>query len=127
MEVDTYPLHAPEKAHLVDGAIGELSPFHEQFQYYAHGVGPETAVLPALWKTRLTALRNENTGGVTGWCLSPQDLALSKLIAGRPKDISFVASLLNYRLVTRECLIATAEELTPDDRSTAIDRIRRMR
>ncbi len=35
------------KADLIDGSIGELSPFHETFGYYAHGLGPETAALPA--------------------------------------------------------------------------------
>lgn len=42
-EANTYPLDAPEKAALIDGSIGEKSPFHETFGYYAHGVGPETA------------------------------------------------------------------------------------
>jgi hypothetical protein len=42
LEVDLYPLDAPEKADLIDGSIGELSPFHETFGYYAHGIGPET-------------------------------------------------------------------------------------
>jgi hypothetical protein len=53
MEADVYPLHGPEKADLIDGSIGELSPFHEAFGYYAHGVGPDTAVLPSAWKARL--------------------------------------------------------------------------
>ena len=29
MEADFYPLHRPELADLIDGSIGELSPFHE--------------------------------------------------------------------------------------------------
>ncbi|MBE7504139.1 MAG: hypothetical protein HS113_28405 [Verrucomicrobiales bacterium] len=44
-EADTYPFDAPEKADLIDGSIGEKSPFHETFGYYAHGVGPDTAML----------------------------------------------------------------------------------
>ena len=35
-----------EKADLIDGAIGELSRFHETFGYYAQGVSVRTAVLP---------------------------------------------------------------------------------
>ncbi len=50
MEVDCYPLEDPAKADLIDGSIGELSPFHETYGYYAHGIGPETAALPAGWK-----------------------------------------------------------------------------
>lgn len=94
MEADVFPLQEPAKADLIDGSIGELSPFHDQFGYYAHGVSPETSVLPAGWQQRLIPVRNENTGGVTGWCLTLADLAVSKLVAGREKDIEFVAALL---------------------------------
>ncbi len=98
-EADIYPLDAPEKADLIDGSIGERSPFHETFGYYAHGVGPETAVLPANWQSRLVPVRNENTCGVTGLCLSAVDLAISKLAAGREKDLQFVTTMLMHRLV----------------------------
>jgi hypothetical protein len=37
---------ADAKADQVDGAIGELSTFHETFGYYAQGVSVSTAVLP---------------------------------------------------------------------------------
>src|SRR5438876_11294830 len=90
-EADAYPLESPEKADLIDGSIGEKSPFHETFGYYAHGVGPETAVLPRNWRSRLVPVRNENTRGVTGLCLSPADLAVSKLAAGRENDLQFVS------------------------------------
>lgn len=52
MEADIYPLQAPERADRIDGAIGEGSQFHETFGYYAQGVGPETACLPADWMQR---------------------------------------------------------------------------
>ena len=101
-EADAYPMESPEKADLIDGSIGEKSPFHETFGYYAHGVAPETAVLPVNWKTRLVAVQNENTRGVTGLCLSPVDLAISKLAAGREKDMAFVSAMLRHRMVTAE-------------------------
>jgi len=31
MEADVYPLEAPELADLIDGSIGEISPFHNTF------------------------------------------------------------------------------------------------
>jgi hypothetical protein len=111
LEVDLYPRDAPEKADLIDGSIGELSPFHQAFGYYAHGVGPETAVLPRNWQSRLVKVANANTGGVRGWCLSPPDLALSKLAAGRPKDLDFVRTLLRARLVTASALQGLLPEL----------------
>lgn len=111
MEADVYPLHEPEKADLIDGSIGELSPFHETFGYYAHGIGPETAILPKDWKTRLIKVANANTGGITGWCLSPADLAISKLIAGRAKDFHFVRTMLAAGLVARAAIVDLLGEL----------------
>lgn len=46
MEADIYPLQTPELADRIDGAIGEGSPFHQKFGYYAQGVAPSTATLP---------------------------------------------------------------------------------
>lgn len=94
VEVDLYPDTAPEKAVLIDGSIGEKSLFHETFGYYAHGVGPETAVLPSGWRSRALVLENPNTGGVRALCPAPADLAISKLAAGREKDVDFVRAML---------------------------------
>ena len=52
-EADIYPLHAPELAEKIEGAIGEGSQFHQTFGYYAQGVGPNTAVLPRGWMSRV--------------------------------------------------------------------------
>jgi hypothetical protein len=74
-EADVYPRNHPERADDIDAAIGELSPFHQTHGYYAHGVSPETALLPAGWEQRLVAISNSNTGGATGLCLDVHDLA----------------------------------------------------
>jgi hypothetical protein len=99
LDADLYPRNRPELAEVIDGAIGELSPFHETFGFYAHGVGPETAVLPDGWEDRLVRIQNAATDQNVGWCLEPHDLAASKLVAGREKDREFVRSLLRHRLV----------------------------
>jgi hypothetical protein len=44
-------------------------------------------------------LVNANTGGATGWCLEVHDLAVSKLVAGREKDLDFVRVLVRERMV----------------------------
>jgi hypothetical protein len=44
MEADLFTFRSHEDANLIDGSIGEGSPFHQTFGYYAHGVGQETAV-----------------------------------------------------------------------------------
>lgn len=113
-EADLYPRDAPAKADLITGSLGELSMFHETFGYYADGVSPTTAVLPDGWRERLVPLRNENTRGVTGLCLSPIDIAVSKLAAGRPKDIAYVSALLSHGLVTAEALRQILSELDPE-------------
>lgn len=114
MEVDCYPLDDPAKADLIDGSIGELSPFHEAFGYYAHGIGPETAALPAEWRERVVRLDSEGTGGTIGLCVSPEDLAVSKLLAGREKDIEFVRAMLRAGMVTEAAIRSLAPELSPD-------------
>lgn len=101
MEGDTYPKNDPEKAILIDGAIGEGSTFHEEFGYYAHGVAPETAVLPTAWEDRLVELKVNDPRGTIGLCLEIHDLAFSKLAAGREKDSEFVKELLKYKLINR--------------------------
>jgi hypothetical protein len=83
IDADVFPRHSPDKSLLIDGAIGELSAFHQSFGYYAHGVDDTTATLPSGWVERLVPIHNENTGGATGWCLEVHDLAVSKLVAGR--------------------------------------------
>jgi hypothetical protein len=112
MEADLFPRDKPEDAILIDGGIGERSLFHETFGYYGHGVGEDTAVLPAGWRDRLIPINNENTRGATGWCLEVHDLAVSKLVAGREKDIAYLEALFRHRLakptVVRERLLMTA-------------------
>src|SRR5262252_7061421 len=62
IEADVFTLRDSTDADLIDGSIGEGSPFHQTFGYYAHGVGKETAVLPNDWQSRLIRLQNSNTG-----------------------------------------------------------------
>lgn len=112
MEADIYPLRHPDLADLIDGAIGEASPFHERFGYYAQGVGPETAILPDGWEGRLVRLQNPNTDLKIGWCLELHDLAVSKLAAGREKDWPFVAAMLTHQLVNKSELLQRLQ-ITP--------------
>lgn len=99
MEADLYPKHRPELSEMIEGSLGRYSQFNQTFGYYADGVAPTTATLPAGWETRLVKVSNENTGGAIGWCLEPHDLAYSKLAARREKDLAFVRELLRHELV----------------------------
>lgn len=128
MEADVFSLRDPTDNDLIDGSIGEGSPFHMTFGYYAHGVSPETAVLPIGWRDRLVPVRNQNTGGGTGLCLEIHDLAVSKLVAGREKDADFIGGLLRHRLaqvpVIRERLAKTA--LAPERLQECLARLERL-
>jgi hypothetical protein len=98
MEADLYPRFRPELSELIEGSLGELSPFHQTFGYRADGVSPTTATLPQGWEDRLVRLTNENTAGAIGWCLETHDLAFSKLAARREKDLAFVKELLRHKM-----------------------------
>jgi hypothetical protein len=125
-EADVYPRNHPERADDIDGAIGELSPFHQTHGYYAHGVSPATAILPAGWEKRLVPLANANTGGATGLCLEAHDLALSKYAAGRDKDIAFNRALVRHGVLAKGKLLARARAMPVDDttRNIITDRIK---
>ena len=124
-EADVYPKNHPERSDLIDGSIGEGSPFDETFGYYAQGVGEETAILPTDWKDRLVAVRNENTRGATGLCLEPHDLVVAKLIAGREKDLRFARDAVAAGLVDPKILATrlAATTLSPDVRKLVSARI----
>lgn len=126
MELDLYPLSNPALANLIDGTIGELSPFDEAFGCYAHGVSPETAVLPVHWKDRVIVVENENTGGSRGLCIGPIDLAISKLAAGREKDLVFVSNMLKELIVSKEDIINILLELDVSKRDVVQERLARL-
>ena len=126
-EADVFPRKRPERADLIDGSIGEASPFHDADGYYAQGVDATTAILPKGWQERLVSVRNDNTRGNTGWCLEPHDLVVSKAITGREKDLDFLAVAARNRLVDKSLLLARLEGTEVDDgrRKIAAGRIRR--
>lgn len=132
MEVDIAPKNRPELEALIEGSIGELSPFHQTFGFWVDGVEIQGILLPDGWGNRLVPVDIPNTNGYRGLCLDPADLAVSKLAAGRPKDLDYVRVLLCEGLVLartlRERIYATPaleasgqEELTEILRSVTAD------
>ena len=104
MEADVFPRNHPERADLIDGSIGEGSRFHETFGYYAQGVSADTAILPRGWEQRLVRVSGANSQQVTGLCLEVNDLALSKYVAGRHKDLEFTAALASHGMIDASVL-----------------------
>lgn len=88
--------------HEVCRRLGEASDFDRENGYYAQGVtsrAPEFA--PADWKQRARPVR---VGNYTGWCMEPHDLVLSKIGAGREKDLEFARTVAKARLVDEKVL-----------------------
>ena len=121
IEADIAFLDDPDarKADLVDGAIGELSPFHEMYTYYAQGVEVSTAVLPDGWRDRVISFLPTSAEPAAAVCLEPHDLVVSKLVAMREKDRIFATELVKAGLVSVETLQARTAMLSS---ATALQR-----
>ena len=113
IEVDLYAKNPKARTDLLN-AIGQDSDFHRTYGYYADPVDERTAVLPAGWKGRLVNLPAGDTGGVHGLCLDPHDLAISKYVARRDKDIVFTRELARRGHVKQATLLALLTK-TPVD------------
>lgn len=113
VEADVAFLDDPDatKADLVDGAIGELSEFHQTNSYYAQGVEVRTAILPDGWRNRLVRFSDRSAEPATAVCLEPHDLVISKLAAHREKDFAFASALLAAGLVDTDVLLERARLL----------------
>lgn len=116
MEADLAFLDDPARAKsdLVEAALGELSEFHLEHGYYAEGVDVGVAVLPGGWRDRL--VRSDGTGGLPPGALflEKHDVAVAKLVAHREKDLSFVAALLDDRMLEVTVLRHRVDLLSPD-------------
>jgi len=115
VEADIYPRRRPDLADLIDGSIGEGSPFHETFGYYAQGVGPETASCPVGWESRLIRVETPQTRGAIGYCLETHDLVVSKVVAGREKDVRFLRESVAAHLVNPDVLRERIGSMALDD------------
>jgi hypothetical protein len=130
MEADIYPAHEPERAIEIDGALGDGSPFHRQFGYYAHGVGPETAKAPAGWERRLVRLdippRLRSPQRPVARCLEIHDLVLSKLVAGRDRDIDYARQACAHGLLDLDTMRARVDDLpvAPEQRDRVAELVK---
>ena len=124
IEADIMIPDSEEKTEMGEGAIGELSSFHNTFGYYVQGVDYITSKLPEGWEDRLVEICNENTNGISGLCLEIHDLIISKLYAGRKKDIEFFQTAVNLGLLSKETLIERLN-LTPmsEERRRIIEKL----
>lgn len=108
-EADLISKNNPRQTDKLD-SIGELSEFHQTRGIYADPVSEKTAVLASGWKGRLVNIVAHGANGmvVTGLCLDPHDLFVSKVAAGREKDMEFVRAMIEHRMVDRDRVLQLA-------------------
>lgn len=104
MEADLYPRTHPQAVRLIEDTLGRESRFYRIFRYFADSVTPELCTFPNEWERRLVPFRTKNTGGVTAWCVEIHDVAVSKLVAGRPKDLDYIRALLKHKIARLKTL-----------------------
>ncbi|MGH6949570.1 MAG: DUF6036 family nucleotidyltransferase [Vitreimonas sp.] len=128
-DIDLFAYDAPDVDEIsdqLDGALGQASQFDQTFGYYCDGVGPETAIMPSDWRDRAIEFSNSNTEGVAAVVPEPNDIALSKLCAWRPKDVAWLRAAMANLIVDSDVMRARLERMPsggPDlgDLSARID------
>jgi hypothetical protein len=95
----------------LDGDLGQQSQFDDTHGYYVDGVEPKTVVLPEDWRDRSKPYSSSATGGVVAIVPHPDDIALSKLCAGREKDLDWVAAARREGIVSLRNMAARIDKL----------------
>jgi hypothetical protein len=123
-DVDVIPPHDEERlADQISFVLGEASEFDAEHGYYALGVTSKTPeYAPRDWRSRTIAIQ---VAGTVGRCMDPNDLVLSKLGAGRPKDLTFSRAAANLDLIQRRILLERLDHVECSDqmRKLITDRI----
>jgi len=116
LEVDVQPKNRPETIDIIDGALGELSQFHQTHGFYVHGIAIESATFPLGWEQRAVPVSDPiSTRGSTGLCVEAHDLAAGKLAAYREKDKEFVRTLLIEKMIDAAILMKRISLLNVKD------------
>lgn len=93
-----------EMADILSSSIGELSGFHANHHVYAEGVTFDTPTFaPRAWQERAIKVHYDDID-VTAHFMELHDLALSKLGAGRPKDMEFCEALAKTGYLDKQLL-----------------------
>lgn len=122
-DVDVIPPDDDERlADRISFVLGEASDFDVEHGYYAQGVTSRTPTYaPGGWMARAVPV---HVDGYTGWCMEVHDLVLSKLGAGREKDLDFARSAAALKLLRREVLLRRLEEVVCSDEHRQLIRAR---
>ena len=98
-------------AAMLHEAVGEGSLFAQRTGYNADILRPEIIqTLPPGWESRLVKL------GETAAALSPEDLLVVKLRAGRAKDLELCRALIRRQLITVSAIRQRLDQTPLDER-----------
>lgn len=82
----------------IDLSLGILSRYREENGFFADALGLASVTLPEGWQDRLVPYRDDS-GNVVALCADRHDVAVSKFIAGREKDLEFLTSAIASSLI----------------------------
>lgn len=82
----------------IDLSLGILSPYREENGFFADALGRASVTLPDGRRERL-APYHDDSGNIIALCADRHDVAVSKFIAGREKDLEFLTSALASDLI----------------------------
>ncbi len=88
----------------IDLSLGILSQYREENGFFADALGLASVVLPEGWRDRLVPY-HDDAGNVIALCADRHDVAVSKFIAGREKDLEFLSSALDSGLIDISLLL----------------------
>jgi hypothetical protein len=90
-EADIAPKHATDNVDLIDAILGEDSQFHQSTASTYMAFRFKQQPLRRDGRNAPSKVQNKNTRDFIGWCIEVHDLAASKLVAFREKDLSIRA------------------------------------
>ena len=104
-DVDIIPPNDGDEriADQISYVIGESSAFDIEYGYHAQGVSMKTPTYaPHGWQARTIDV---SVGKIVAHCMEPHDVVLSKLGAGREKDLEFASAAAALGVVEQSVLL----------------------
>jgi hypothetical protein len=96
IDVDTYMKADPGRTGELNEALGQGSPFEDQYGYYLDPVSPNLPSFPEGWQDRLIQHDFED---VRAFFVEPNDVAVSKYIRGDERDMRWLRAGLTSGLL----------------------------